>query len=272
MFLGVLFALSLVSVALARGRITALAELELRRPSLVLAALGVQVAIISAFPEGDSSLYEALHLASYGLTGAFAWLNRRVPGLAFAAAGGALNFVAIAANGGVMPATASALRTAGLDDRENGFQNSAEIDGAHLQFLGDVFAVPASWPVSNVFSVGDVLLIAGVLYGLHVICGSWPARRLGRHPVTVQGVELVATGPRTGLVRVRTVPHRGMAPGDLVLRRPDGELRLEALPGSGATAGYAVDTVMLNGSATALELVLPNGSHLQMEIQTGAPG
>jgi hypothetical protein len=42
----------------------------------------------------------------------------------------------------------------------------------HLLFLGDVFAVPASWPVTNVYSVGDVLIVAGAFVLLHVACGS----------------------------------------------------------------------------------------------------
>jgi hypothetical protein len=41
-----------------------------------------------------------------------------------------------------------------------------------LSFLGDVFAVPASWPVSNVFSVGDVILVVAALLALHCLCGS----------------------------------------------------------------------------------------------------
>jgi hypothetical protein len=35
-----------------------------------------------------------------------------------------------------------------------------------------VFAVPSSWPVSNVFSVGDVILVIAALLALHCLCGS----------------------------------------------------------------------------------------------------
>src|SRR5919107_1007640 len=41
-----------------------------------------------------------------------------------------------------------------------------------LAILGDTFAIPASWPLSNVFSAGDVLIGAGLVWGMHRVCGS----------------------------------------------------------------------------------------------------
>jgi hypothetical protein len=98
--------------------------------------------------------------------------NWRLPGLPLAALGAALNLLAIVANGGVMPASPSALAAAGLPVDQPGFQNSAALADPRLAFLGDVFAVPASWPLSNVFSVGDLLIGAGLAWGLHRVCGS----------------------------------------------------------------------------------------------------
>jgi hypothetical protein len=53
-----------------------------------------------------------------------------------------------------------------------GFQSSAAVAEPRFAFLGDVFAIPASWPLGNVFSVGDVLIGAGLAWGLHRVCGS----------------------------------------------------------------------------------------------------
>ena len=86
--------------------------------------------------------------------------------------GGLLNLVAIAANGGVMPASRGALSTAGLDVQSGQFANSDFVDGANLAFLGDVFAIPAGWPGANVFSVGDVLMLVGVFLVVHAAAGS----------------------------------------------------------------------------------------------------
>ena len=50
------------------------------------------------------------------------------------------------------------------------FENSAPVDDAHLAFLGDVFAVPAGWPLANVFSIGDVLIVIGAVALVHGAC------------------------------------------------------------------------------------------------------
>jgi hypothetical protein len=59
-----------------------------------------------------------------------------------------------------------------VEQEAGDFANSTAVAHPHLSFLGDVFAVPASWPVSNVFSVGDVILVAAALLALHCLCGS----------------------------------------------------------------------------------------------------
>ena len=112
------------------------------------------------------------------------------------AIGGLANFLAIVANGGVMPASASALRTAGLAADPAGYTNSGLVEHAHLAFLGDVFALPASWPAANVFSVGDLLLAAGAFVLLHAVCGS----RLGA--AAARPASPRSSGEHDGLVAV----------------------------------------------------------------------
>jgi Family of unknown function (DUF5317) len=82
-----------------------------------------------------------MHLASDALVGAFLVANPRLPGMPVLALGAGLNVLAIAANGGVMPASASALRIAGIDVTD-GFANSAAVAHPHLLWLGDVIPVP----------------------------------------------------------------------------------------------------------------------------------
>jgi hypothetical protein len=171
MLLGALFILCLASVPALGGRLIALADLRLRGSALLLAAIVTQVLIISVVPEGGRTLRHTAHLASYAAVLGFVWLNRAVPGIPMAAAGAILNAIAIAANGGVMPASPAAVEIAGLTS-EPGFENSVPMEGATLAFLGDVFAVPHGWPLANVFSVGDVLLVLGALVGLHRLCDS----------------------------------------------------------------------------------------------------
>ncbi len=178
MLIGVLFLLCLASVPLARGRLGALAELDLRASWMLLAGLGAQILVISVFPGGAGALHTGAHLASYACIAAFVAANwARVPFLWLIALGGALNLAAIAANGGVMPADPAALAAAGIATPAGEFSNSTAVAGAKLQFLGDVLWLPSSWPVHNVFSIGDVLIVAGAFLALHTISGSRLALR-----------------------------------------------------------------------------------------------
>lgn len=165
--------LSLVSVPLFGGDLRRLTDLEVRRMVLLLAALVLQILVIEVVPGAPAWIASAAHLVSYLLAGAFLYVNRRIPALWLIGLGGAANFAAIAANGGRMPASASAFRSAGLraEDGE-GFVNSVVLAHPRLLALGDVFAIPQSWPLSNVFSVGDVCIALGGAVALHRICNS----------------------------------------------------------------------------------------------------
>jgi hypothetical protein len=162
----------LASVPLARGRISALAELPLRMPGLAFAAIAIQVVVISLLPGGVHWIHTTLHVFSYFLLGAFAWVNRKLPGVAIIAVGGLSNFAAIIANGGVMPASRSAIASLAHTTAKGDFANSQVLAHPKLQFLGDVFATPASWPLHNVFSIGDMVLVLGVAVLVHVSCGT----------------------------------------------------------------------------------------------------
>jgi Family of unknown function (DUF5317) len=180
MLLGVFFLILLATVPLAGGKLSALGDLRLRAPWLAVAGILVQVVIVSVLPGGSSWLHEAAHLASYVLLGACAWVNRRVPGVWLIAAGGLLNFIVIVANGGVMPADPSLIVEA-AQRGGHGFVNSGVVADPHLAFLGDQIATPRSWPMANVFSIGDLIILLGVVVLLHRVSGSrllawWPAR------------------------------------------------------------------------------------------------
>ena len=91
----------------------------------------------------------ALHLLSYGLAGWFVVGNRHVRGLCLIGIGTLCN---------------------ALDA------------GVRLWFLGDVFAMPRPVPVAKVFSIGDLILLAGAAVTLHALASRfvWPALARGR--------------------------------------------------------------------------------------------
>lgn len=172
------FVLGALTVPLAGGRLAALADVRLRRAGLLFGALAIQIVVISVVPGLPTHAASALHLFSYALAGAFLVANRRVAGLWLVALGAAANLLVITANRGVMPASARALAVAGRPAATGEFENSAVLAHPRLPFLGDVFAVPDAWPLSNVFSVGDLLIVAGAVLTLHALCGSRLARPL----------------------------------------------------------------------------------------------
>jgi Family of unknown function (DUF5317) len=167
-----------LSVPLAGGRLSRLADIRIRAVWAVLLAAAIQVGISDVAPGGSHWLHVALNIASYMLDAYFLFANRRMTGVPIVAVGAGLNILAIATNGGVMPASASALRISGIDPRA-GFDNSAHLVHAHLAFLGDVIPVPGPWPIGNVLSVGDLTIFIGALIVLHSACGSrlFPRRR-----------------------------------------------------------------------------------------------
>lgn len=143
------------------GRIGRLGDLRLRWIPLALLGLLVQVALFANYLDsvfGDAA--PIVYIVSNLLVFAMVLRNLRVPGMALAAVGAASNLVAIIANGGYMPADPAAVAAVGLAGP--GYTNSIVLTDPVLPFLTDVFAMPAWMPAANIFSIGDVLLGAGV--------------------------------------------------------------------------------------------------------------
>lgn len=179
--------IALLLVPVLGGRLARLGELQLERTWLLLLALGAQVLVLSVVPTADGRLLATVHVGSYVVAAVFVWRNRAVPGLALLGTGAAANGITIALNGGVLPASASALARSGFVVDPGEFTNSGVLPDPVLPWLGDVFWVPASWPLSNVFSLGDVLIVAGLAWLVHRTCGSRPAlpwTRPGGRPAT----------------------------------------------------------------------------------------
>jgi Family of unknown function (DUF5317) len=164
-----------VSVPLAGGRLSRLADIRVHGIWAVLLAVAIQVAITTAIPGGSHWLHAALHLGTYALDAYFVVVNRKLVGVPVVALGAGLNLLAITINGGVIPASTTALRISGIAERA-GFDNSAALAHPHLAFLGDIVPVPGPWPIGNVLSVGDLIVFVGGFIVLHVACDSRVAR------------------------------------------------------------------------------------------------
>ena len=79
--IGVLLILSLVSVPLLGGRLSALADVRLRLIPLVVVALAVQILVVNVIPGGSHGLHAAVLIVTYLVIGVALFANRRIPGV-----------------------------------------------------------------------------------------------------------------------------------------------------------------------------------------------
>jgi Family of unknown function (DUF5317) len=172
MIIPLLGLLALLSPLLAGGRLRRFGDIRITAPYVLPVALVAQVVVLEVIPEANHTALSAVHVATYAAAGWFVWVNRAIPGLWIIALGAASNGITIALNGGTLPASRSALETAGIHLKPGEFLNSGVLPHPHLGFLGDVFAIPEGFPLANVFSIGDVLIVVGVAWAAHRICGS----------------------------------------------------------------------------------------------------
>ena len=209
--------LGLLLPALMGGDLRHLANVRIRAIRVAVCAFLVQLFAVS-FLGGPEVLLSTTHIASYLIVTYSLWQNRRLPGIPILAAGALCNGITILANGGTLPARAAALSTAGLTDG-SGFVNSGVLEYPRLAVLGDIFAVPASVPLANVFSIGDLLIVTGATWASLRVCGtrwSTPWR-----PTSDHAVQVIDGGQdRSPMDSPPTNMRAHVSPGSTVLRRP----------------------------------------------------
>jgi hypothetical protein len=185
----ILYAIPLgILVGLVRGgRLANLGDLRFEWGWLALAGLAAQVVLFSP-PVGAvvGAAAPILYVASTVLVLAVVLRNRRLPGLKLVAIGAISNLVAIVANGGYMPADPGALALAGMDPG-TAYSNSIVTNRPVLAPLTDIFAMPDWMPFANVFSIGDVLIGAGIVVAI--------AAGMARHPAAESSRAALTKGP-----------------------------------------------------------------------------
>lgn len=128
-----------------------------------------------------SDLWAAILLtASQLLLLGFAWLNRKLPGMLILLIGAALNFAVMTANGGFMPIspqtasrifTREELNEISLGERIGIKDILLEPQDTRFEILADRFLSPAWSTYQVAFSLGDVILAAGVFWLLARVPG-----------------------------------------------------------------------------------------------------
>lgn len=158
------------------GRLGGLGEIQVRWAPLAVFGLLVQVVLFfGPVAERIGSLGMPIYIGSTALVLMVVLRNIAIRGLALVALGAVSNLLAIVANGGSMPASPEALRV--LDKTVNpGYSNSVVMEQPALWPLTDIFALPHPFPFANVFSVGDVLIAAGIAWAIATAMRSAGAR------------------------------------------------------------------------------------------------
>jgi len=155
------------------GRIGRLASLPFRGLFLLPVALLIQLLIFPLFTSEPIIPFatEALHILSYVLVFLFLALNLRIRPLILIGAGAAGNLAAILANGGRMPASATALERAGWIETAERLSSTGDhgnvllmSDSTHLNVLGDWLYLPSWFPGATALSIGDVLIMVGIAW------------------------------------------------------------------------------------------------------------
>jgi len=158
-------AIGLIAGLVTRGRLSALGTVHIRFWPVALLGLAFQLVLFSSPVAASVGLLgPSLYVVSTTLVLMALVFNLRQPGFWLITLGALLNFTAIIANNGFMPASLDAIAalTGGQVLPTADYTNSALASSTTiLPFLGDVFVLPHPFPLANVFSIGDLLIGLG---------------------------------------------------------------------------------------------------------------
>lgn len=186
MFMPSVVALSIIIGLLRGGSLRHFGQLQLRWIPLVGASFGLQLLIFTPLRATPLIAVATTQLYVLSMLMLIMWVavNWHIPGMVFMAAGLLLNTIAIVANGGYMPVLPASAAyagkienyaTEGLAVANNSLATDAQV---RVWLLTDILALPRWFPLANVFSIGDVLILVGACILCYIT-----VRRAPRAPV-----------------------------------------------------------------------------------------
>lgn len=152
------------------GKPKRLADLDFQRLPWMMASFLLRDIAEEIFDKAEPELWASMLLAflCYGFLFYGIYPNRKLPGMWVVALGSALNFLVILANEARMPVSVARL-TAEEAAREiarlsTSINHQLLVPTSRLQFLADLYKWTFLQPQPVMFSIGDVLITAGVSY------------------------------------------------------------------------------------------------------------
>ena len=172
MFILYAVVLGLILGFVTKGKLKYLALRPMYWKALALFAFAIQLVIFSniSFIKSLPTIFIVIfHYFSYICLLAFIVRNIRNLGITVVGIGILLNSLVIFLNGGHMPTipqnfkNTSVGQSADIINQGETVHNSAKLTGETvLPWLGDIFYLPSWIPLSNVFSIGDIFIAAGI--------------------------------------------------------------------------------------------------------------
>ena len=172
-------ALALMLALLLGGRLSALAEAQLRGLWLLLLAAALKLFDLVAPDSFLPAVWPFLLPGQMLAVTAFAALNMRVPGLALVLMGCFLNLAVVALNGGFMPVPVAIVTSSGGGDEVEIMRSTGHLGthsllsaGTRLGWLADTISPPP--PLARALSPGDVILAVGLIVTLLALAKTPP--------------------------------------------------------------------------------------------------
>jgi hypothetical protein len=182
----VALAAGLVMGSLRGGRIVRLGEVRVRGFWLAAPALGIGAYCTLALGPDVPAWILPSHLAAQMMALAVVCINWALPGMRAVGLGLLLNALVMGLNGGLMP---EAAETLGLNHPGVVLQNGQHIprsknvllarENTRLWWLSDVVATPPGFPVRMVGSVGDIIMMLGLVVTVQGLMVSGSGRQRG---------------------------------------------------------------------------------------------
>lgn len=164
----------IVIAMLRGGSFQRLASLPFRLGWLALICLAAQLVVIywpAGGLEAQRPLHAALLIGSSAALLLVVWANRGIAGMPLLGLGLLFNLVVMSANGGFMPVSREAVLSAGTRSSSDTLVEGARlpkskdillpVEDTRLWFLSDAIVAPP--PVGRVYSIGDLIVGAGVI-------------------------------------------------------------------------------------------------------------
>jgi hypothetical protein len=171
--------LSILLGKLRGGTLRALSNTDLKHIELIFLALLMRFMLYSSALTVTATVAGLIHTSAFLVLALALYYNRHIAGFPIAMAGAVLNATVIAANAGRMPVSQGALETAGQWATTGAALTLGKIATHSLSdaltrvaFLGDVMGFRWPWGPGAAFSVGDIVLIAGVFLAIQGMMGA----------------------------------------------------------------------------------------------------